>query len=720
MWRPQSASLHPITLRHNSQLAQSTGALFVKHDEQVMADSTCRCGICRSPRGAWRHDELHSEVQYKLLEVRKSPWISEDETVPSVSTKAKIPISRQTTLNLKDSELVETSWIAPGGASDNPFFNRRQRLDDTASLPSSLTTPMSTLSPMRKGKTLLDEATLLDVWKNIDAGSNRRPTSAPAAGRSAEREKRARAVVANKRRNHHGYVQRCREAWDSKMAIIDSRQRERAQRLQREAEAREEISSLRIQMQERLRGWATLLYVVVVLQSLHELAISGRILKIVSMGGEAMQKTVDWQWKFLQGKDTRARSTGGGIVGNKLIAMRQQILLTRVCRALGGEAPSSRPPSPVHIARKDSTTLDKLNMAVRLSVMFPELRRGSVSLAAESPDADIRECLNQIQLASVKRQHVWKKWTTPIFGILFCAKLSRRHRSQKSGRIINSFLRTLIVYNHMHMAVKQRMGCIRKIQRFMKKWLDRERTRVYLISELLDRCEGDIVKRRWAEEDRAVIIKEGRRLTRIHAVKERKQCERVIAVAKENYRRYMHPKSDADFFFVREQLDRFRMPLFVRKLLAHHVIAARKTLVKRKLAEHAERHEKYMQEVQMWHDIEQAIQLIDPSGQNLASFPIAPEQKQLPFLVEESSVNKIVRRARTWCEKNRDLLRGHAQEATWMSAIPALCVSSKKSGSKLSVAATRINASMCGIVSGVIQQHGPADCVDLEGQELDE
>merc|ERR1712217_48363 len=99
------------------------------------------------------------------------------------------------------------------------------------------------------------------------------------------------------------------------------------------------------------------------------------------------------------------------------------------------------------------------------------------------------------------------------------------------------------------------------------------------------------------------------------------------------------------------------LPDWVYSLIAKHADMARRWLRKKELKERARVHEKYVQELAMWQDIDQALHLLDPTSHNPAPKPQLPEHKKMAPVVEGAAVSRIIRQVRHWFDENKDALR---------------------------------------------------------------
>merc|ERR1712194_206206 len=99
------------------------------------------------------------------------------------------------------------------------------------------------------------------------------------------------------------------------------------------------------------------------------------------------------------------------------------------------------------------------------------------------------------------------------------------------------------------------------------------------------------------------------------------------------------------------------LPDWVYSVIAKHADTARRWLRKKEMKERARVQEKYVQELGMWQDIDQALHLLNPESHNPAPKPQPPEHKKMPRVVEGSAVPRIIRQVRQWFDENRDTLR---------------------------------------------------------------
>lgn len=246
------------------------------------------------------------------------------------------------------------------------------------------------------------------------------------------------------------------------------------------------------------------------------------------------------------------------------------------------------------------------------------------------------------------RTEAFQKWSTLMTCLRAVIILRRMVKLRRAADVVKEFTPAFDVHGRFHLALSHLLNMVRRVQRFWRRRALREFLRRELSDRMFRGAEEVYLKRVWAEEDKALIHKERRRLLHIRGVKEMQSCERVIRIATENYQRHRSPKTEADHIYVRRQLDKQKLPAPITLLCSRLAIAARKLLLRFEFRNRQRRLDAYRADLQAWQDIEQAVQLLDPSNHNSAPRPERPAVTRFPLVLEDAALSCCVRRLHLW------------------------------------------------------------------------
>jgi len=642
--RPSSATgLHPLTRRHNETAARSTGTLFEKHDDRVVKEGyACRCPSCRSPRGTWRNDELVCEVGLAL-----QFWDPKEVENDAETNKSLSPTKRPQPARLRAGTLAQGTRF-PSGGDESPLSDITPDLFRRDSNQTRPRTAPTEGYGRKEHILVVGDVPLLDLLTN----------QAPLLHQTqkTKRQIRTEAVIERKRLLQENFVERCRTAWDAKVATIENRQKPRVDIVSGQA-ATGLASKQRAEFGDRIGHWLSIIAAIRVLQGFQELAVSGRMLLLGGLGGASFEKQLTWGKATCDTEEGFKNSVFGVALARRKTKADQGRASPKVDQV--ARVPSKngnlRVPSKVGrelwqqqetIARTAGPSVtEKLRRACYIGNVFPDLRKACMQPVNSE---DWSQYVTVVQAATITRQHVWKMWSAPLICGMAVARLKCRAKRAKAGKIMTSVMIQMAITNNMYLAIKKRFVNIRQIQWAVKDWIKREAVRYDLISKFFNSIDTGMIRREWADADRKSIKDAQKKLLQIRCVKERKACERVIEMSKENYRRYMKPKSDTDLAHTESKLEKCRLPMLLRNLATYHAYTTRKVLIKHQLAEHEEHVEVYQRKMQMWNDIHQAVQIIDPSGFNPDPVPQAPVKVSFVFLLEEPLAVSIVTKIRCW------------------------------------------------------------------------
>jgi len=432
---------------------------------------------------------------------------------------------------------------------------------------------------------------------------------------SSDLKKRHVMAASRRQANEIEFVERCKLAWDKKSALIDQR------RLQKEEEVAARIAA---------RG-----------------------------PPPALVKDIDDGANFAPRERTWLSAVCAVLAMESFRSMANGLLITSDSEV--SAAPSLASPDSARSLRSPRSSARR-STASPGSPGSPNTRsftQQEVEKSREILREIVRERLRQMRRPELTEDEKaklesWKRWRLPLICCLAVIRLKRGLQKRRSGALVIHFMQLLYGSPNFSVQFKHRMKQIRLIQRIVKTWYFQEAVRKELLRTLLERYESDIVRRMLGEEDMATIKRERKRHQSTRAAGERKSIERTLAVARENYRKLMKPKSEADFEYQQHVLSRYLMPPVLLKSCATHAFSARKKLVRLEMEKRAKQVEAYQQEYQTWCDIEQAVQLIDPAGHNPVAPPKAPDFRRLPYLIKPAFVPAIVRKVRQCYEEIRE------------------------------------------------------------------
>jgi len=429
-------------------------------------------------------------------------------------------------------------------------------------------------------------------------------------------------------------------------------------------EARRLASTQQIELVDRARAWIAIVYIFRTVAGMQDTLTAGRTLRLAELGGASLEKQLTW------GKATPTRASQQLAPESELcmgrssfMGVAQQLQIASQpptpSRQRGGRRRSALPPTRAYQPsnpRVGPTLFEKLRRAFYINSVFPQIKRMSHQPLLTT-GTDWSGYASQVQAATITRQDVWKKWSIPLMCTVAVSRLKRLQRLRRAGKIVTSVLMQFTLTNNMFLGIKHRFAQVRQIQWAVRDWVNREAARHDHITELFGRIELGVIKRQWAEDDKKEINLGKKQLLKIRSVGERKAVSSVVELAKERYRRYMSPKTPFDLSHTQDLLNAARTPLLVRNLCTYHIYLTRKRLIKRELAEHAEKFEEYMRDLQMWNDIHCAVKILNPTSHNPDPVPHAPKHRSFVFTVEEGIALSIALALSRWCSMNQELLR---------------------------------------------------------------
>jgi len=134
---------------------------------------------------------------------------------------------------------------------------------------------------------------------------------------------------------------------------------------------------------------------------------------------------------------------------------------------------------------------------------------------------------------------------------------------------------------------------------------------------------------------------------------------------KDNYRRITRPKNAGDRRYQQQIFDMHKLPPQVLVSCSKHALRLRIESMRRELEDRRYNNEVHKRELQMWNDIDQAIQLIDKDGHNPAPRPELAPRGHIPYIVRSEYVLKMVLEANEWYTqmKHDSVMRGGDEAA---------------------------------------------------------
>jgi len=234
--------------------------------------------------------------------------------------------------------------------------------------------------------------------------------------------------------------------------------------------------------------------------------------------------------------------------------------------------------------------------------------------------------------------------------------------------MLRKFLTAAASQNALLRAIRRFTWAVRIVQTKVKAWLKSIHGQQMEIAENWIICEESEVKRTWASADRKIIQAERDRLMGIRSAKDKENVERLITLTKTNMKRYLHPKTDADFMIVRTMLDRALLPLGLRNMTIAQIFQRKRSLYKKSMFMYSQDVEAFNRATTTWIDIDQAIRMIDPSGCNPAPKPRPPLQPRLSTKIEYDCLRRVVIRVTRWYEDNQKGLQEFLDSQQSLSA----------------------------------------------------
>lgn len=275
-----------------------------------------------------------------------------------------------------------------------------------------------------------------------------------------------------------------------------------------------------------------------------------------------------------------------------------------------------------------------------------------------SPDGRRFRDVNELLRVAIRHSEVtWTLWKLPLSITMFIARLRYRpKRNEHAGNILRKFLMAATSQNAMLRAIRRFTWSVRLVQGKIRAYLELQRLQKMDVAETWMLCEENELKRIWASADRKTLQSERDRLMGIRSAKEKEHVERIIALTRENMKRYLHPKTEGDFVILRTMLDRHLLPSGLRAVTIAQIFHRKRSLYKKSLFCYDLDVEAYKRAITTWKDIDQAIKMLDPLSHNPAPKPRAPLQPRLNKTVDKECLRRIVIRVMRWHEDNREAL----------------------------------------------------------------
>lgn len=493
-----------------------------------------------------------------------------------------------------------------------------------------------------------------------------------------------------------GFMEKSRVAWEAKMATIEKRCMERVKRNGSISDFRRAKFQSKAQNLERCQNWMPAVAVALAMQSLHEVLVLGRISKFLSRLQEPLRQEVEdrvtWQeerFSYL----AIPNCPRNVLRARRLWTAAQRLLFGHVARALtqgapspaaaAATAPSSR--SASHLApgqhRRNSLRLQaglkgkspcQLLLARRAHFHLASLRLRHAAVGAlvlppvrllalgrpyyGEACAEWQSFLDKARTTVRDSQRLQLKWGILLRCVRAILLFSWKIQRHKSGTIILSFILKCMISNHLLVACKHTLTSVKKIQRAMRGWLEYETTKRRDTEDLFYRCEVSLLKKRWSEHDKALIDRERKLLDTESNYKERKARELMINITVKNLQLYKRPKTEVEADLLEKRIQAHRVPPALTAFCIQQVLHARKILRDYMLRERKKREQKYVHDMQIWSDIEQAVKLIDPVGSNPAHQPSKPAKPAWSGL-KAADVASIVQRLNDWYVEHKDVYK---------------------------------------------------------------
>eukprot|EP00746_Dinoflagellata_sp_MGD_P006679 gnl/MRDRNA2_/MRDRNA2_113124_c0_seq1.p1 gnl/MRDRNA2_/MRDRNA2_113124_c0~~gnl/MRDRNA2_/MRDRNA2_113124_c0_seq1.p1 ORF type:complete len:954 (+),score=156.07 gnl/MRDRNA2_/MRDRNA2_113124_c0_seq1:64-2925(+) len=275
-----------------------------------------------------------------------------------------------------------------------------------------------------------------------------------------------------------------------------------------------------------------------------------------------------------------------------------------------------------------------------------------------SPNAKSFQDMNAIlRVAIMKAEVTWSHWKIPLFVTTFVARLRYRPRRRENcANILKKFLLAATSQNAMLRAIRRFTWSVRIVQLKIKAWLALLRKEKMDVAETWITCEESELKRMWASADRKTLQSERDRLMGIRSAKDKENIERIIALTRENMKRYLHPKTEGDFVILRTMLDRQLLPSGLRAVTIAQIFQRKRLLYKKAMFCYDLDLEAYARASTTWRDIDQAIRMLDPHGSNPAPLPRKPKPPRLSTAIDKDCLRRIVIRVMRWYEENHSVL----------------------------------------------------------------
>lgn len=679
--RCQSAgSIHELTWRHNdlANRAEHLGTCVAALRE---SGKECECHVCRSPRGSWRCDSIEATVGKQLEQLATA--IRSDPSTVCQSPGAQRELASGPSL--------------PDHSPDRPPVRRLL--------------PASTWEDSPMGGVSLSEL----LTSSVRQAPRSRPGSAPAGGRragiaangggggrptSAKASEHVREVFQRHVQLDSALHAKRLAAWDTKMATIDGRLADRCAQAAELRDAKQREAIEKEEMAQRLKMWITVMHASCLLQCMWEFAVCGRILNYASSGGEVVQRVlsqgmviasprVESLMTAARGKSLRRRVTavqGGSTAHSRALVPRSHgrpVMIPLLLRR-HGEDPDLLLSRHVELAdRQEAPERRRQGSTNHLRWQLGRVRQAMAVVAAlprtwclaELGQVDNwEEYIVDMQAALSKSERVFHQWSVLMVCLRVLIILRRKLKYRRAAEAVKTFLRLFNAHGRLHLAAKTRLCMVRKVQEFWRAWLASRMARRDLAERMFREAEEAHLKRQWAEEDMGLIQQERRKLFHLRSWKEIQSCERVIKVATENYMRHRAPKTEADRIYVRLQFEKQCLPAHILAFAARLAVAARHLLLRFEFRKRERIDSIYLAELQAWQDIEQAVQLLDPSSHNPAPKPQKPTSSRLPMVIEEAGLKSVVRRLQQFYVERRDQVDAQAKLITHLlPETPAAC-----------------------------------------------
>eukprot|EP00929_Paragymnodinium_shiwhaense_P045111 TRINITY_DN23090_c0_g2_i1.p1 TRINITY_DN23090_c0_g2~~TRINITY_DN23090_c0_g2_i1.p1 ORF type:complete len:889 (+),score=254.26 TRINITY_DN23090_c0_g2_i1:200-2866(+) len=272
---------HPLTQLHNEELDYRGSCLKVQ-EERNHRGIVCQCRFCLSPRGSWRQDEIQEAVEQALDGLRhpgeqasKEPedaadleaFIRSSNGRSNYKSKAKELLASSSCPDLQTDGLppmapgsrLGTAPLSGGGGQDSPWEASPRTLKKTSSQP-----------------------LLKDIcWRPV------RPATVEQRRRDVALH--AKEVQLRRQQLDADFLQRHRQAWADKQAMLQERMQKRLESRQPDRSA-EEAAAREQERLEQLRSWVVSMFVTGFARTMREHLVTTCVLRMVADGGEEVER----------------------------------------------------------------------------------------------------------------------------------------------------------------------------------------------------------------------------------------------------------------------------------------------------------------------------------------------------------------------------------------------------------------------------------------------